>query len=68
MRRCHIQGGLRENMNTHRVTVNSHTVGEGGDHFKLVTMVRSLQHYDGEGNIVTTRELVMAGVNELGGR
>src|SRR5262245_56890577 len=53
-------------MNTHQVTLNGTPVAIGRDHFKLVTMVRSFEHHDGDGNRVMTHELAMEGVDALG--
>lgn len=53
-------------MNTHQVTLNGQAVAVGCDHFKLLTMVRSLEHHDRDGNRVTSHELVMEGVDAVG--
>jgi hypothetical protein len=53
-------------MNTHQVTLNGKPLAVGHDHFKLLTMVRSFEHRDGDGNRATTHELVMEGVDALG--
>jgi hypothetical protein len=53
-------------MNTHEVTVNGQPVAVGGDHFKLLTMVRSIEHHDGDGNRVTSHELTIEGVDAYG--
>jgi hypothetical protein len=53
-------------MNTHQVTVNGQAVAVGRDHFKLLTMVRSTEHHDGDGNKVTARELAIEGVDASG--
>ncbi len=53
-------------MNTHQVTLNGQAVAVGRDHFKLLTMVRSFEHHDGDGNKVTTHELAMEGVDAFG--
>ena len=53
-------------MNTHEVTLNGRPVAVGRDHFKLLTMVRSIEHPDGDGNLVTTHELAVEGVDASG--
>ena len=53
-------------MNSHQVTVNGKAVAVGRDHFKLLTMVRSIEHHDGDGNRFTTHELAMEGVDASG--
>ena len=53
-------------MNTHQVTVNGQPVGVGRDHFKLLTMVLSMEHHDGDGNRATSHELAMEGVDASG--
>ena len=53
-------------MNTHQVTVNGKAVAVGRDHFKLLTMVLSIEHHDGDGNRVTTHELAIEGVDAFG--
>jgi len=53
-------------MNTHQVTLNGQAVAAGRDHFTLLSMVRSFEHHDGDGNKVTSHELVMEGVDALG--
>ena len=53
-------------MNTHQVTLNGQVVAVGRDHFKLLTMVRSLDHHDEDGKKVTAHELVMEGVDAFG--
>ena len=53
-------------MNTHLVTLNGQAVAVGRDHFRLLTMVRSIEHHDGDGNRVTTHELAMEGVDAFG--
>jgi hypothetical protein len=59
-------GSLGADMNTHQVTLNGQAVAVGRDHFRLLTMVRSIEHHDGDGNRVTTHELAMEGVDALG--
>ena len=53
-------------MNTHQVTLNGRAVAVGRDHFKLLTMVRSMETHDENGNKVTTHELVVEGVDAFG--
>ena len=53
-------------MNTHQVTLNGHVVAVGQEHFKLLTMVRSFEHHDRDGNKVARHELVMDGVDATG--
>jgi hypothetical protein len=53
-------------MSTHQVTLNGQAVAIGRDHFKLLSMVRSIEHLDGDGNRVITHELVMEGFDALG--
>ena len=53
-------------MSTHQVTLNGEAVAVGRDHFKLLTMVRSFEHHDADGRIVTTHELAMEGVDATG--
>ena len=53
-------------MNTHQVIVNGQAVAVSRDHFKLLTMVLSMEHHDGDGNRVTTHELAMEGVDASG--
>ena len=53
-------------MNTHQVTLNGQEVAVGRDQCKLLTMVRSLEHHDADGNGVTTHELAMEGVDASG--
>lgn len=53
-------------MNTHQVTLNGKAVAVGRDRFKLLTMVRSLDHHDEDGKRVTTHELVIEGVDAFG--
>jgi hypothetical protein len=53
-------------MNTHQVTVNGKVVAVGRDHFKLLTMVRSVEHHGGDGNRFTTHDLVIEGVDASG--
>lgn len=53
-------------MNTHQVTVNGKPIAVGQDHFKLLTMVRSIEHQDAAGNRLTTHELAMEGVDAFG--
>ena len=53
-------------MTTHNVTLNGHAVAVGCEHFRLVTMVRSMDHHDAEGNKVTTHELAVEGFDASG--
>jgi hypothetical protein len=53
-------------MNTHQVTVNGQAVAVGRDHFRLWTMVRSVEHHDGDGKRVATHELAVEGVDASG--
>ena len=53
-------------MNMHQVTLNGQAVAVGRDHFRLLTVVRSMEHHDAEGNRVTTHELAMEGVDAFG--
>jgi hypothetical protein len=48
------------------VTLNGQAITVGRDHFKLLTMVRSTEHHDGDGNRVTTHELAIEGVDSSG--
>ena len=57
---------VRQGMNAHQVTLNGRAVAVGRDHFKLLTMVCSIEHHDGDGNNVTTHEHVMEGVDAFG--
>jgi hypothetical protein len=50
-------------MNTHQVTLSGHAIAIGRDHFKLLTMVRSTEHHDGDGTRVATHELAIEGVD-----
>jgi hypothetical protein len=54
------------NMNMHRVTLNGQAVAVGRDHLRLLTMVRSMEHHDVDGNTYATHELVMEGVDTFG--
>lgn len=38
---------LEADMNTHQVTLNGQAVAVGRDHFKLLTMVRLMEHHNG---------------------
>jgi len=58
-------GALRH-MNTHQVTVNGKAVAVARDHFKLLTMVRSMEHHDADGHNVTTHELAVEGFDAFG--
>jgi len=53
-------------MNTHRVTLNGRAIAVGREHFKLVTIVRSVEHHDADGNPVTTHELAVEGFDASG--
>ena len=53
-------------MNTHQVAVNGKAVAVGRDHFKLLTMVRSTEHHDGDGSRFTIHELAVEGVDASG--
>lgn len=53
-------------MNTHEVTLNGRPVATGRGHFKLLTMVRSIEHPDADGNQVSTHELAVEGVDASG--
>jgi hypothetical protein len=53
-------------MNKHQVTLNGQAVAIAREHYKLLTMVLSFEHQDGDGNKVTTHELVMEGVDASG--
>src|SRR5262245_58605509 len=66
VRRVAELGSFGVTMNTHQVTLNGQAVAMGRDHFRLLTMVRSAEHQDAQGNKVTLHELVMEGVNEFG--
>jgi len=54
------------NMNTHQVTLNGQVVGVGREHYKLLTMVRSIEGHNGDGKRVTTHELAMEGFDAFG--
>ena len=60
------KGYCQAAMNTHQVTVNGQEVAVGRDCFKLLTMVRSLEHHDEDGNKVSIHELVIEGVDASG--
>lgn len=53
-------------MNTHQVTLNGQLVAVGRDHFRLLTMVRSIEQHDADDNKVVTHELTMEGVDAFG--
>ena len=53
-------------MNTHQVTVNGRAVAVSRDNFKLVTMVRSIENHDEDGDRVTAHELAVEGVDASG--
>ena len=54
------------NINTHQVRLNGQVVGVGRDHYKLLTMVRSIEGHNGDGKRVTTHELAMEGFDAFG--
>ena len=53
-------------MSTHQVTVNGQPIAVGSDRYRLLTMVRSYEHHDGDGNKLASHELLMEGVDALG--
>ena len=53
-------------MNTHQVTLNGQMVAAGRDRFRVVTMVRSMEHHDEDGNRVITHELAIEGFDAGG--
>jgi hypothetical protein len=50
-------------MNTHQVTLNGQPVVIGRGDFRLLTMVRSIEHHDGNGKKVTAHELAVEAVD-----
>ena len=53
-------------MTTHHVTLNGQQVGVAADYYRLLTMVRSVEHHDADGNTITTHELAVEGVDAFG--
>ena len=53
-------------MTTHQITLNGQPVAIGREHFRLLTMVRSVEHHDANGKKITTHELTMEGVDAFG--
>jgi len=61
-----LDGSGSANMNTHQVTLNGEAVAIGRNHFRLVTMVRSIVYQDSDANKVTAHELAMEGFDAFG--
>lgn len=53
-------------MTTHQVTLNGKAIAVAGDRFKLLTMLRSVEHEDGDGNKFAAHELVIEGIDASG--